>query len=292
MATAAAAPLATTATTATVANHLLPGGRAYGLAPSLLMVYHSPMEKTDLNFTFLKFAVGEDIQSGIFIAPKDTTTPLPLLVAIHGHSPAGAWSLLNSALRAEVLRGKYALYLPSQIGSDASTGAPDFCGNKTADAIVASLETLRAEHGTVIDSRPAHLFGLSRGAMVGANLITRYPALFSKAVLIGGVYDMQANLDWSELVPGIRENIIKETGGTPEAIAERSYLSRALNVSAEVLLVHGDADRNCEYAQSVAYEKALGDAGKVVQLHTVPGGDHYSLTPPLYRKVIQLFFDK
>lgn len=79
-------------------------GRAYRLAPFLVMVYHSVMEKTDLNFSFVKHTVAEDVQSGIFIAPENVSTPLPLLVAIHGHSPAGAWSLLNSALRAEVLR--------------------------------------------------------------------------------------------------------------------------------------------------------------------------------------------
>ena len=57
-------------------------------------------------------------------------------------------------------------------------------------------------------------------------------------------------------------------------LTEASPITHVSRDDPPVLILHGDRDPVVPYAQSVAFERALREAGASIRLVTVPGGDH------------------
>ncbi len=88
-----------------------------------------------------------------------------------------------------------------------------------------------------------------------------------------GISDVNDLLDG----PNMKAYAVAWLGSAPdrEQIAKRlSPLTYVRPGLPPVLTIHGDADPTVPYAQSVRLHKALGDAGVLNELMTIPGGKH------------------
>lgn len=199
--------------------------------------------------------------------------PFPLVCFVHGHGMSGAWdmSLIGHFLRAD---GFVAL-LPSQVGYGLSQGKRDFCGPSTVQGVVDSIHI--AKELPFVDRNRIGIWGVSRGATVASQVITTEPDLVQTAVLQSGVYDMSKEVEWPDLIVGIREAMIAETGGTKEAWEERSSIVNMNRTTASILILHGDKDDRVSVQQAYLLDKRLQELGKPHELIIMKGFDHYLL---------------
>jgi dipeptidyl aminopeptidase/acylaminoacyl peptidase len=174
------------------------------------------------------------------------------------------------ALGARCAAAGYVCIAVSQPGFGNSEGPPDFAGPATITALERVLSVLRAD--PAIDPARIAVYGYSRGALAAATLATLDRQL-AAVILAAGIYDFQAAYDQVQ-IEGIRANMLAETGMTPDAIAARSPLHHAEQITAPVLIIHGQNDINAPPEQAQQLHEVLHANGKPVELHLVPDHAH------------------
>ncbi|MDP8914186.1 MAG: alpha/beta fold hydrolase [Pseudomonadota bacterium] len=192
---------------------------------------------------------------------------MPGLVLIPGYSRT-AYDLLPVAVR--FARAGFATLSVSQPGFGGSTGPADFSGPRTFAAVHAAAQRFAAE--PFVDPTRLGLYGYSRGALAAAQLATRTD-LFRAAVLGGGIYDFAAAYRQVTL-PGIRSNMVEETGMTEEAVRFRSPIHDVEGLDGPVLIVHGADDLNAPPEQARALADRLRKLGRPHELIIIAGGTH------------------
>jgi dipeptidyl aminopeptidase/acylaminoacyl peptidase len=145
--------------------------------------------------------------------------------------------------------------------------------------------------------------GTSRGAYVGLRALERAPRLFRAAALAMGFYDLAAYIRHERSVRPSTSPLLwlsGERGEWPEVLkrfggADRSALRHLADVSAPVLLVHGDADRVVPVSHSVELaQQAASSGGPVISLEVVPGMGHdilhsHPAWPRLWSRIAAFF---
>jgi dipeptidyl aminopeptidase/acylaminoacyl peptidase len=148
------------------------------------------------------------------------------------------------------------------------SGGADDCGLRQPDDVVAAAEWLRGAAGVVADR--IGLVGFSQGGQVALLAAARDRRLRG-VVAYFPVTDVElwkattANPD----IPGYITAVCE-----PGGVGARSPVTRAGDIGAPVLLVHGDADTRVPTEQSVRMRAALESAGRLVQLLLIPGAQH------------------
>lgn len=211
---------------------------------------------------------GDGITQGGILYRADTADPRPAVIVLHGWQTAGTNGALVVEARARRYseEGYHALAL-SMRGWPPSGGADD-CGLRQPDDVVRAVEWLRALPGVHADR--VGLVGFSQGGQVALLAAARDPRVRA-VVAVFPVTDVArwktttANPD----IPGYVTAVCEPGGAAP-----RSPLTRAADIAAPVLLVHGDADIRVPTEQSVLMRDALAAAGRRVQLFLVPGAQH------------------
>lgn len=215
--------------------------------------------------------------------------PWPALLLIPGYGTSCRDWVPNGLAFAAA--GYYCLAV-TQPGFGASDGPADFAGPWTIAVLSEGFKRLR--DNPQADPARLGLVGYSRGAMAAALLATRLPEI-KAAVLGGGIYDMASayNEIGSQL---IRRNMLAETGSLrpedivvdaqgkaslspdaalkPEAARERSALGELDQLTASVLILHGEADLNAPLSQAELLRDRLTELGKDFELVTFPGTPH------------------
>lgn len=203
---------------------------------------------------------------------------LPAVLFVHGHQfddrPGGRFYIDRGTLKRAAKDGFFAAAV-SQPGYGGSDGPPDFCGPLSQQAVETALVHLR-RHPRVDPNRIA-LFGRSRGAVVSSMVATRDDQL-AALVLSSGEYDLPGNVasmdDDNPIHAGIKRNILRESGGTPEALRARAALHADSPIRVPTLILHGDADVNTRYASARALARSIRDAGTPVEMVIYHGVGH------------------
>jgi dipeptidyl aminopeptidase/acylaminoacyl peptidase len=211
---------------------------------------------------------GSGITLGGILYRPDTTEARPAIIVLHGWQAAGTngAAVVEARARRYAEDGYVALAL-SMRGWPPSGGADD-CGLRQPDDVVAAAEWLRGAPGVQADR--VGVVGFSQGGQV-ALLAAARDRRIRAVVAFFPVTDVAAwkattaNAD----IPGY-VTAVCEPGG----VAPRSPVTRAGDIGAPVLLIHGDADTRVPVAQSQAMRAALEAAGRPVQLLLVPGAQH------------------
>ncbi len=102
-----------------------------------------------------------------------------------------------------------------------------------------------------------------------------------------GVYDFQRLYDESTL-PGVRRNMMDETGMTKEAVRLRSSVLRMDNLKCPVLILHGEADVNVPVSQAILLRDRLTQLHKDFEIHLFPGREH-SIGPEVVELTLDFF---
>jgi dipeptidyl aminopeptidase/acylaminoacyl peptidase len=199
----------------------------------------------------------------IIVRPEGT--PRFASVYVHGHtfnaiaSLPAAWHLAEAGA---------ATLLVTQPGYGRSAGPPDYCGPKTVAAVLAAAQRL-VDEGIATGGRIG-IWGFSRGAIVSGQAITERPDLFGAAVLQSGGYDLARDLAESRDESFIA-NVVRETGGEPDALRSRSLIYRVERIGCPLLIIQADDDRTYLKQNTLRLVDELRVQGKGYQLAVVPG---------------------
>lgn len=224
----------------------------------------------DFTFKRVTYKSGEAELEYLMIVPK-SEGKLPVVLHVHGMNKNGAWD--EMLMGYFLAKAGYIAVLPSQPGFGLGGGQRDFCGPDSVQGISDAIDSL--SQFDFIDSSKIGIWGISRGATVASQVITKIPEKIRAAVLQSGVYDMKKEYERPDRDPGIKENMAKETGGTAEAWEVRSSILNADKISAPVLLLHGDQDKNVSVEQAQLLDAKLTKLNKEHETVILPGLDHY-----------------
>jgi len=145
----------------------------------------------------------------------------------------------------------------------------DFAGPALDDQVTA-LKAL----GAVIpelDLARVGVEGWSFGGYFAALAVMRYPEVFKAAVAGAPV------VDWRDYDTAYTERYLGLPQQAPEAYARSSLLTWAPKLERPLLIIHGTADDNVYYFNSLKLADALLRAGKRYELLTLPGLTHLAL---------------
>ena len=242
-------------------------------------------------------------QVELFVASPEAEGPRPVILFVHGYQweeRPGGLAFAKVIKRPEIAtidegriqkmakRG-YIAAAVSQPGFGESAGPSDFCGPRTQQAVMAALDYLlslpNADRSRVV------LYGVSRGAATASMVATKDSRL-TALILMAGLYDLE------EFYPSgdkyLDENIVNETGATPEAFAERAALRYADRITAQTLILHGDGDtRGHSLDQAKRLAARLEAHGTPVHLrvyedrpHQIPIAEQWEEIDPFLKRIV------
>jgi dipeptidyl aminopeptidase/acylaminoacyl peptidase len=158
----------------------------------------------------------------------------------------------------------------SQPGFGKSEGPADYVGPKTLAVLTTAYRKLQKE--SYVDPKRMAIYGYSRGGMA-ASLLAEELDDVKAAVLGAGVYDFQKLYDDSTM-PGIRFNMMAETGMTKEAVRQRSSILRMDKLKCPVLILHGEKDKNVPVNQALLLRDRLTSLHKEFEIKLFPNKEH------------------
>lgn len=212
-------------------------------------------------------AAGGVTIGGVLYLPA-VTGPRPAIIVLHGWQPAGTnGAAVVEARAARFADEGYAALALSLRGWPPSGGSDD-CGLRQPDDVVAAAAWLRTLPGVAGDR--IALVGFSQGGQVALLAAARDSRLRGVAAYFP-VTDVArwktttANAD----IPGYITATCE-----PGGVAARSPVTRAADIGAAVLLVHGDADTRVPTEQSHLMLAALVAAGRRATLELIAGAQH------------------
>ncbi|MGW4464797.1 SDR family NAD(P)-dependent oxidoreductase [Micromonospora sp. NPDC004704] len=157
-------------------------------------------------------------------------------------------------------------------GADFHHGAA--MGGADIDDVIAAARFLAARPD--IDGARVSIVGTSRGAYSALLALERAPALWHRAALLLGFYDPAVLVAAERSRPG--SLLPSATSDAEEyfAAANRQPLTSLPDVTAPLLIVHGDADRVIPLSEAQRLTDLAQQIGLPVRLLTVPGLGHDS----------------
>jgi acetyl esterase/lipase len=229
-----------------------------------------------------KAADGLEMEGALTLPAGREAKGLPLVVMPHGGPIVeGDKATFDWWAQAFASRG-YAVFQPNYRGTlgygDAFRKAADGqFGRKMQTDISDGVEAL-AKAGT-IDPKRVCIVGASYGGYAALAGVTLQQGLYRCAVAVAGVADMRKMLLDVRDSSGRDRRALDFWRGLSSARSEDldaiSPARFAAKADAPVLLVHGENDTVVPIEQSQLMERALRQAGKPVELVTMPGEDHW-----------------
>ena len=202
--------------------------------------------------------------SGYLVKPDRRTRSVPAVLLLHD-AGGNAQDLVDTA-RVLTEQGYMALAL-SMRGFRGSEGQDD-CGARQADDAVEALNWLARQPG--VDASRLGMIGFGQGAQV-ALLAAAYTTLPRAVVAYVPVTDVE-RLRQTTADETFRNYL--STVCVSRGVALVSPLAHVSSINAAVLLVHGAADTRTPASQSEVMYNALQAAGKLSELHIIPGAKH------------------
>jgi dipeptidyl aminopeptidase/acylaminoacyl peptidase len=226
------------------------------------------------------YAVNDKAVEAIsFRPPGDSRFPGVLLIPGYERT---AQDLIPFGVR--LAREGFAAVAVSQPGFGKSQGPADFVGPRTLEVLTAGYRKLQKE--SYVDADRMAIYGYSRGGMAASLLAVELDDV--KAAVFGaGVYDFQRAYD-DVTLPGIRQNMMAETGMTKEAVRQRSSILRMEKLKCPVLILHGEKDINVTVRQALLLRDRLTQLHKEFEIKLFPDKEH-SIGPQAYDLSIDFF---
>jgi dipeptidyl aminopeptidase/acylaminoacyl peptidase len=167
----------------------------------------------------------------------------------------------------------FVVFAPFYRGNQGGEGNEDFAGEDREDAV--SAFRFLQEHPNVFHDR-IHIFGFSRGGIMGIWTAIEMKHEASSFVSWGGVSDVAAT--YSER-KDLRRMMKRVIGGNPEKVPDaydyRCPFQKLHEMKAPVLLIHGLLDQNVSIEHSYRLERALTKHGIPVTTWYKPKFTHY-----------------
>lgn len=222
----------------------------------------------EINIKRIIYKSNGSMLEGLLFKPKGTGK-FPGIVFVHGHQ-SDCWR--SSMFGYDLSSAGFAAFLPSQVGYGLSEGEADYCGPRTVQGVLDGIRIFNEQ--SFVNSQKIGVWGISRGAIVASILLTKEPNLFKVGILQSGAYEMKLNLQTTK-IEGIKNNILKETGGTDKAFQERSSIYDMDKLSCPVLILHGANDERISVEQARLLDQKLNELGKTHETVILQEGSHF-----------------
>lgn len=197
----------------------------------------------------------------------------PVLIYNRGGSREYGKLTLLSALRSMVpfAREGMLVFATNYRGNDGGEGREEFGGADLND-VMNLLNIARSHEG--FDGCNTFMIGHSRGGMMTAMAIRR-GARLNAAVSIAGISDA---FQFEKTLRSEKNVLTVLVPGYPaereRVLTERSAVRWPQDITVPLLLLHGDADKDVDYRESVSLDKLIREAGGTSELVIYPGGSH------------------
>lgn len=210
--------------------------------------------------------------------------PRPLILMPHGGPESHDRVGYDWMAQAFANRG-YIVLQPNFRGSDGfgrawrNEGRGDWRGIMQTDVLdgISALASMG-----MIDPNRTCVVGASYGGYSALAIAAFYPDQVQCAVAISPVSDLPKMLSREQAVSGRASwvmqywtDVIGDWRTEIDRLAEASPARHAENVTAPILLVHGDEDIVVPYGQSALMLDALQEAGKEAEIVKIKNGDHW-----------------
>ena len=229
-----------------------------------------------------KAADGLAMEGVLTLPPGREAKGLPLVVMPHGGPIVeGDTVSFDWWAQAYASRG-YAVLQPNYRGTlgygDAFRKAADGQYGRKMQTDISDGVAALAKDGT-IDPKRVCIVGASYGGYAALAGVTLQQGLYRCAVAVAGVADMHKMLNDIRSHEGPDRRALEFWRGLAGAQSQDldaiSPAHLAAKADAPVLLIHGENDTVVPIEQSRLMERALRQAGKPVELVTMPGEDHW-----------------
>lgn len=216
-----------------------------------------------------------------YLAMPNSEQASPLIVYCRG----GIWRVGMTRLKwlDDLTQLGFAVFAPFYRGNRGGEGFEDF-GDEDREDVYAAVPYLLNEQG--IDHSRMYLFGFSRGAIMAMFAAFKFPEVFRKVVVWGGVADL--SLTYEERVD-LRKMLKRVIGGTPSRYPERYRVRSPLfyidQLQQPLLIIHGNADVQVGVEHAVLLAKACTEHSKEYELWLFQEAGHF-LTPELFRQTL------
>lgn len=222
-----------------------------------------------------KAADGASVPAYLTLPPGGAKTGLPAIVMPHGGPSARDEWGFDWLAQYFAARG-YAVLQPNFRGSsgygDAWFQKNGFQSWRAAIGDVNDAGRWLVSQG-IADPKKLAVVGWSYGGYAALQSAVVDQGLYKAVVAIAPVTDL--NLLKEEARNWSNFSLVNKYIGSGAHVREGSPAQNASQISAPVLLFHGDQDRNVAIAQSRVMADKLRGAGKKVELITYPKRDHY-----------------
>ncbi len=206
---------------------------------------------------------GVKLQGYLFL-PDDAPKPAPAIIVLHGW---GGNAMTVAGVAQTLSRQGYVALALSMRGWYGSEGVDD-CGLKQPADIASVIEHLTDQSYVLRDH--IGLLGFSQGGQVA--LLTA--ALNPKVKAVVAYYPVTNINEWQKTTKAESVKLYISGNCHRGTTSARSPTHFASKINAEVLLIHGDADRRVPLDQSQLMKEALEKHGKSVELKIISGGTH------------------
>jgi hypothetical protein len=215
-------------------------------------------------------------QVEFFYAVPEWKGPFPVLFLLSGYQPEkdslGGKELVNFGYLERFVNEGILPVSISVPGFGGSSGKRDFCGPYSQKAVHAVIQHFK--NGSFVDPSRMGVYGISRGAILGG-MVSAYCEDLSLQILESGEYDLLTRLEaLPAYLHSLRENLLKESGGTIEALKERSCLYHVQNMHQKTLILHGEFDDRKGIGSAKALHQALLAEGVESHLKIYLNGLH------------------
>jgi len=188
------------------------------------------------------------------------------------------------SLGTALARAGFAAVAVSQPSFGKSQGKADYVGPLTLKVLTDGFRKFKKE--SYVDADRMGIYGYSRGGMAASLLAVRLDDVRA-AVFGAGIYDFQKAHDEVK-IPGIRENMEKETGMTEAAVKERSSVFQMEKLKCPVLILHGEKDENVPVTQAYLLRDRLTALKKDFEIKLYPDRPH-GIGPEVTTETIDFF---